>query len=64
MGYNIDNLKGIIPSIWVHKIMLEDDYKTSKEHKWRLIPNMKEVVKKEVLKLLKVGIIYPISDNK
>jgi hypothetical protein len=24
---------------------------------------MREVVKKEVLKLLKVGVIYPISDN-
>ncbi|GMP85315.1 hypothetical protein CsSME_00038522 [Camellia sinensis var. sinensis] len=30
----------------------------------RLNPNMKEVVKKEVLKLLDAGIIYPISDSK
>ena len=30
----------------------------------RLNPIMKEVVKKEVLKLLEVGIIYPISDSK
>ena len=28
-----------------------------------LNPNMKEVVKAEVLKLLDVGIIYPISDS-
>ncbi|CAL8988247.1 unnamed protein product, partial [Prunus brigantina] len=30
----------------------------------RLNPNMKEVVRKEVMKLLDVGIIYPISDSK
>ncbi|XP_034217342.1 uncharacterized protein LOC117628907 [Prunus dulcis] len=30
----------------------------------RLNPNMKEVVRKEVIKLLNVGIIYPISDSK
>lgn len=30
----------------------------------RLNPTMKEVVKNEVLKLLDVGIIYPISDTK
>ena len=29
----------------------------------RLNPNMKEVVRTEVLKLLDVGIIYPISDS-
>ena len=30
----------------------------------RLNPTLQEVVKKEVLKLLNVGIIYPISDSK
>ncbi|XP_016652563.1 PREDICTED: RNA-directed DNA polymerase homolog [Prunus mume] len=30
----------------------------------RLNPNMKEVVRKEVMKLLDVGIIYPTSDSK
>ena len=30
----------------------------------RLNPTLKEVVKKEVLKLLDAGIIYPISDSK
>ena len=29
-----------------------------------LNPNMKEVVRREVLKLLDAGIIYPISDSK
>jgi hypothetical protein len=30
----------------------------------RLHPKMKEVVRKEVIKLLEAGIIYPIADSK
>src|SRR5262249_13346463 len=53
----------INPSICMHRILLEDDSKLTSEHQRRLNPNMKEVVKKEVLKLLNAGIIYPISDS-
>ncbi|KAM5555299.1 hypothetical protein ABKV19_023282, partial [Rosa sericea] len=38
--------------------------KPSREAQRRLNPPMKEVVKKEVIKLLDCGIIYPISDSK
>jgi hypothetical protein len=38
--------------------------KTFREAQCRLNPNMKEVVMKEVVKLLDAGIIYPISDSK
>lgn len=61
--YTIDDIKGINPSVCMHKILLENDHKTSIEHQRRLNPNMKEVVKKEVLKLLDAGVIYPISDS-
>lgn len=44
--------------------MLEEDYKPSREYKRRLNPNMKEVDKKKVLKLLEDGVIYPIWDIK
>ncbi|KAL0796227.1 hypothetical protein Bca101_067604 [Brassica carinata] len=37
---------------------------TSIEHQRRLNPNLKDVVKKEILKLLDAGVIYPISDSK
>ena len=47
----------------MHKILLEDNAKTSIEHQRKLIPVMKEVVRKEVLKWLNVGFIYTISDN-
>ncbi|CAL8151745.1 unnamed protein product [Prunus armeniaca] len=46
------------------RIHLEADSKPSREAQRCLNPNMKEVVRAEVLKLLDVGIIYPISDNK
>ena len=64
LGYNLTDLKGISPSICMHRIMLEEDSKTSREHQRRLNPIMSEVVKKEILKLLEAGIIYPISDSK
>ena len=63
IGYTIDDIKGINPSLCMHRILLEEDYKPSIEHQRRLNPNMKEVVKKEVLKLLDAGVIYPISDS-
>ena len=47
----------------MHRILLEDGYKPSVEAQRRLNPTMKEVVKKEVLKWLDVGVLYPISDS-
>jgi len=63
IGYTIDDIKGINPSLCMHRILLEEDYKPSVEHQRRLNPNMKEVVKKEVLKLQDAGVIYPIFDS-
>ena len=42
---------------------MEDNFKPTVDHQRRLNPNMKEVVRAEVLKLLDAGIIYPISDS-
>ena len=50
--------------ICTHIIYLEENVKPSREMQRRLNPNMKEVVKNEVIKLLDNGIIYPISDSK
>ena len=63
LGWSIADIKGISPSICMHKILMEDNFKPSIEHQRRLNPNMKEVVRKEVLKWLDAGIIYPISDS-
>ena len=58
------NIKGISPLICTHRIHLEEDVKPSRQPQRKLNPIMKEVVKKEVLKLLDVGVIYPIADSK
>ena len=63
IAWSIEDLKGISPSICMHKILLNDNAKTSIEHQRRLNPVMKEVVRKEVLKWLNVGFIYAISDS-
>ncbi|XP_021760257.1 uncharacterized protein LOC110725097 [Chenopodium quinoa] len=43
IGYKIDDIKGISPTICMHKILLDDDHASSIEHQRRLNPNMKEV---------------------
>ena len=57
------DLKGIRPSMCMHRILLEDGHKPSVEAQRRLNPKMKEMVRKEVLKWLDAGVIYPISDS-
>ena len=64
LGWTIEDIKGISPLVCTHRIHLEEDVKPSRQPQRRLNPIMKEVVKKEVLKLLDVGVIYPIADSK
>ena len=64
IGWTIADIKGISSLICTHRIHLEEDVKPSRQPHRRLNPIMKEVVKKEVLKLLDIGVIYPIVDNK
>ena len=63
IAWSIEELKGISPSICMHKILLVETSRPSVEHQRRLNPVMKEVVRKEVLKLLNAGFIYAISDS-
>ena len=63
IAWSIEDLKGISPSIYMHKILLEENARNFVEHQGRLNPVMKEVVKKEVLKWLNAGFIYAISDS-
>ena len=63
IAWSVEDLKGISPPIFMHKILLEENAKTSIEHQRILNPIMKEAVKKEVLKWLNAGFIYAISYN-
>ena len=47
----------------MHKILMEENAKTSIEHQRRLNSVIKEVVRKEVLKWLNAGFIYVILDS-
>ena len=47
----------------MHQIHLEENAKPSREMQLRLNPNMQEVVRAEILKMLNAGIIYPISNS-
>ncbi|GKE15077.1 DNA-directed DNA polymerase [Tanacetum coccineum] len=62
-AWKTTDIPGICPSFCKHKIQLLDDKKPVIQKQRRLYPNMQEVVKKEIVKLLDTGIIYPIADN-
>jgi len=64
IGWTFSNLKGINPSYYMHKVLMEENYKPIAQPQRCLNPKIKEVVRKEVIKLLEVGIIYPISNSK
>ncbi|XP_075504493.1 uncharacterized protein LOC142541930 [Primulina tabacum] len=64
IGWSIADIKWISSSMCMHKILMEADHKTSTQPQRRLNPAMQEGVKKEVIKLLDAGIIYPISDSR
>ena len=57
------NIKGISPSIIQYQSYLGKETKPTRNPQRRLNPGMKEVVKKEILKLLDNRIIYPISNS-
>ena len=58
--WTLADLLGIIPSICMCWILLEDGSRPVRHPQWELNPKILDVVKKEVMKLLVVGIIYPI----
>ncbi|GKD54137.1 hypothetical protein Tco_1287524 [Tanacetum coccineum] len=62
-AWKTTNIPGICPSFYKHKIQLLDDKKPVVQKQRRLNPNMQEVVKKEIVKLLDTGFIYPIADS-
>ncbi|CAN6711511.1 unnamed protein product [Malus baccata var. baccata] len=61
IGWTLADIKGISPTTCMHRILLEEGAKPSREAQRRLNPPMMDVVKKEIIKLLDCGVIYPIS---
>jgi hypothetical protein len=61
--YSINDLKGLSPAFCTHRIPMEDQCKPVVDHQRRLTHAMREVVKKEVIKLLDARIIYPVPHS-
>ena len=61
--WHISDLKGISPAYCMHRIMMGEEYRLVTQTQRKLNPSLKEEVRKEVLKLLEVGLIYHISDS-
>jgi hypothetical protein len=51
-GYSLQDLKGISPALCTHHIPIDPAYTPSREPQCRLNNVMRDVVKKEVVKLL------------
>jgi hypothetical protein len=62
-GYSLKDLKGINPALCTHRIPIDPDSIPSREPQCRLNNAMREVLKKEVLKLLHAKIIYFMPHN-
>jgi hypothetical protein len=59
-SYSLEDLKGINPTLCTHRIPIDPTCTPSREPQHRLNNAMREVVRKEVLKLLHARIIYPM----
>ncbi|XP_057808589.1 uncharacterized protein LOC131023062 [Salvia miltiorrhiza] len=62
-GWGLADISGISPATCMHRIHLEDGATPKRDGQRRLNPVLMEVVRKEILKLLAEGIIYPIADS-
>ncbi|RDY04727.1 Retrovirus-related Pol polyprotein from transposon opus, partial [Mucuna pruriens] len=63
IGWKLSDLPNKNPSICMHRIFMEEEFKPIRQQQRRLNLIILDVVKKEVTKLLAVGIIYPILDS-
>ncbi|GJR66278.1 reverse transcriptase domain-containing protein [Tanacetum coccineum] len=63
IAWKITKIKGINPRFCTHKILIEEDYKLAVQSQRRVNLKIHEVIKKEIIKLLDAGMIYPISDS-
>nr|GEV67964.1 reverse transcriptase domain-containing protein [Tanacetum cinerariifolium] len=63
ISWKFFDIKGIDPRFYTHKILMEHDYTPAVQSQRRVNPKIHDVIKKEVIKLLDVGMIYPIFDS-
>ena len=56
-------MKGISPKTCIHHIYIEENCKPIRKPQRRMNPNLREIVKEALQKLLNVNFIYPILDS-
>ena len=57
------DMRGIPSGLCTHHIYFKDDSKCVRQPQHRMNPNLREIVKEEIHKLLEAGFIYPILDS-
>ncbi|GJX72822.1 hypothetical protein Tco_0311417 [Tanacetum coccineum] len=57
LAWKVFDIKGISPSFFTHKILMEDNFKPVVQPQRRLNPKVQDVVKDEIVKLLDSGLI-------
>nr|GEU58966.1 reverse transcriptase domain-containing protein [Tanacetum cinerariifolium] len=63
IAWKLSDIKGIDPEFYTHKILMKENFEPMVQHQRRVNPKIHDVIKNEVLKLLDVGLIYPISNS-
>nr|GEV86813.1 reverse transcriptase domain-containing protein [Tanacetum cinerariifolium] len=63
IAWKISDIKGIDPRFCTHKIWMEEDYKPAVQSQRWVNLKIHDVIKKEVIKLLDAGMIYPIFES-
>ena len=63
-AWEYTDMKGIHPDTCIHHIYMDPSMSPVRQPQRRMNPALKDIVKEELQKLLTVGFIYPISDNK
>eukprot|EP00253_Pinus_taeda_P032891 PITA_32891 len=62
-SWDYTDMKGISPELCTHHIYIKEGSRPVCQPQRRMNPNLREIVKEELQKLLNAGFIYPISDS-
>ena len=62
-AWEYTDMKGIDPKTCIHHIYIEENSRPIRQPQRRMNPNLREILKEELQKLLNINFIYPISDS-
>eukprot|EP00253_Pinus_taeda_P021927 PITA_21927 len=62
-AWEYTDMKGISPKTCIHQIYIEENCRPIGQPQRRMNPNLREIVKEKLQKLLNVNFIHPISDS-